>query len=170
MALPTSSNFITQYSLVVPSTPVASLFIYAFAQVVSDFCNAFSPLGHQLNPSHSLPLCPHGPSLAPRRWKGQEGQSQGPAVFPLLLLSWSSPPISWLHHMEMLFCSTYAASGTPHQLDCSRPFPSNGRILSAFSWMYYLSLIRQKGEKLSPLMLSCLLLLRKDSIIAELIY
>lgn len=158
-----SPNFTSQYPLVYVLHSSHLPLYLCLCSMVSDFWNALSPLGQLLNPTHSLPLCSQGPSLGPRQWERQEGQSQRPAVFLLLLLFWSFPTTSWFHHTEMLFCSTYPARGMLHQLDCPRPPSSGWKELVVLSRVDYLCLISQKGKKLTLLMFTRLLFPRKDS-------
>lgn len=158
---PHSYNFISQYSLVY-ALHSSYLPVCAFAQVVCDFWNAFSPFGHLLKPTHSLPLYSQRPSLGPRQWEGWQIQSWGP-VFPFLLLSWCSPTTSWLHCMDMFFVAPTQLRRIPISLIALDHLAAGRRSWSVLSWVDHLGLTSQKGKKLTPLMFTHLLLLRKDS-------
>lgn len=71
--------------------------------------------------------------------------------------------------METLFCGTYPATGMLHQCDCSALALGRGS-LSVSAGVDDLSFTSQKGKKLTLLMFTRLLLLRKDFQSAELIY
>lgn len=145
-----------------PSTPISSLFICAFAQWCLISGTPYLLLANYGILSTPLPLCLPGPSLGPREWERQGGQSQEPAVFPLLLLSWGFLITSQLYHMETLFCGTYPATGMLHQCDCLA-LPLGRRSLSVSTGVDDLSFTSQKGKKLTLLMFTHLLLLRKNS-------
>lgn len=95
---------------------------------------------------------------------GRTGRAKlGACCFPTSFIVSKFPYQSRLHRVDMLLCSTSAAARTPFLRDCPGPSRCGWEGLSAISWADYLGLTSQKGKKLTLLMFTRLLLLKKDS-------